>query len=241
MYTENSAGPLGDTIVSPQATTEPSLLQPKRKNSVTTILVIIVFILVVLVFFLLFQVIQQRQLPSQFSSDLGSVPSEVTQELNQPTETVSDSGSTTKQYENQTHGFTFSHPAQWVVADAEGSPDEMVNFANLPAGHFAQLAVWRVTGFGYCYQYDDPELITVAGQDATVGRGIGGTEMCEVPESYINRGNTYVLIPLGSEGSDIDGEGLPPLQVHLSYEYPLEDKQMVEDILQEILASFEFS
>jgi len=143
---------------------------------------------------------------------------------------------TTKTYTDDEYGFSFNYPQSWQMSSKEG-PDNSptMSFTNISEGHVFTVDVWRVTGFGYCYQYGDRREITVGGKNAETADGIGGSEMCDEPEKYENLGNTYFLIPL--EGTST----LPQNQIHISYTYPLDDKNLAKSNLDQILSTFKFT
>ena len=93
-----------------------------------------------------------------------------------------------------------------------------------------------MTGFGYCYKYSERKEIVVGGKTAETADGAGGTEMCDKPEEYTNRGNTFVLIPVDESDS-----ARPRNQIHISYDYPLNDFNLAKSNLDQILSTFEFA
>jgi len=111
-----------------------------------------------------------------------------------------------------------------------------VSLSNIIEGHTIKVYVWRVTGFGYCYQYNDKKEVIVAGKLAETADGVGGTELCEGPESDVSstQGNTFVLIPLDNN------DDFPRKQIHISYDYPLSGIGAAKSNLNQILSTFRF-
>ena len=140
-----------------------------------------------------------------------------------------------KTYTNEMYGFSFDYPQNWNINDIQGQDSPGISLSNIANGHTISVTVWRVTGFGYCYKYSERKEIVVGGKIAGTSDGVGGTEMCSEPEKYLNRGNTFVLIPL-----DEGGEGLPLNQIHISYDYPLSDISIAKSNLDQILSTFKF-
>ena len=135
---------------------------------------------------------------------------------------------------NEKYGFSFNYPPVWqltIISESE------LSLSNIAEGHLINIKVWYITGFGYCYNYGESKKIVVGGRAAETADGIGGTEteMCqEVRETMSNRGNTFVLIKL--EGDD------PWLKtVHISYDYPLNEKGLAKSNLNQLLSSFKFT
>lgn len=139
-----------------------------------------------------------------------------------------------KTYTDEKYGFSFAYPQNWKAITLANSELSLSNIAN---DHTISLSVWRVTGFGYCYKYSDRKKIVVGGKDAETadGIGIGDTEICDQPKEVISkRGNTFILIPLGIDST------YPPIQIHISYDYPLSDINFAKSNLDQILSIFKF-
>ncbi len=137
-------------------------------------------------------------------------------------------------YSNEKYQFSFKYPKNWQINKTQGQ-DDTVSFSNIANGHNITISVWRVTGFGYCYKYGERKEINVAGRKAETADGVGGSEACDEPEKYANLGNTFVLIP-------IENEDIYPIktQIHISYDYPLADKNLAKSNLDLILSNFRF-
>ncbi|MBU1105008.1 MAG: PsbP-related protein [Bacteroidota bacterium] len=140
-----------------------------------------------------------------------------------------------KTYSNEKHGFSFNYPQSWQMDDIQGPDDPGVSFSNIADEHTISITVWQVTGFGYCYKYGERKEIIVGGKSAETADGVGGSEMCDKPEEFANRGNTFVLIPI-----DDANTGLPHNQIHISYDYPLDDVRLAKSNLDQILSTFKF-
>ena len=138
-----------------------------------------------------------------------------------------------KTYSNEKYQFSFNYPQSWVIEQKDG---DRASFSSVADDHTISVMMWRVTGFGYCYKYAERKEIVVGGKTAETADGVGGTEMCDQPEEYANRGNTFVLIPLEDKP-----EGLPTNQIHISYDYPIGDKSLAKSNLEQILSTFKFA
>jgi len=121
-----------------------------------------------------------------------------------------------KTYSNEKYRFSFNYPQNWKIDDVHQDPDAPISLSNIASGHAISVHVYPVTGFGYCYKYSERKAIVVGGKTAETADGVGGTEMCDKPEEYVNRGNTFVLIPV-----DDNDTTRPRNQIHISYDYPL--------------------
>jgi hypothetical protein len=170
----------------------------------------------------------EEQLPTTNKTKVTPQPSPST-ELS-PT---SDPSATPKTYSNEKYGFSFDYPQSWVIEQKDG---DRASFSSIADDHTISVMVWRVTGFGYCYKYGERKEIVVGGKTAETADGVGGTEMCDQPEEYANRGNTFVLIPLEDKPGDLRNN-----QIHISYDYPIGDKGLVKSNLDQILSTFKFA
>ena len=141
-----------------------------------------------------------------------------------------------KTYSNEKYRFSFNYPQSWQMNEIQGPDGPGVSFSNVFDGHTISITVWRITGFGYCYKYGEREEVVVGGRNAETADGVGGSEMCDKPEEYVNHGNTFVLIPLGDEET-----GIPRNQIHISYDYPLNNKSLAKSNLDQILSTFKFT
>jgi len=160
--------------------------------------------------------------------------------LSQPTPSLTPASipeATTKTYINEKYGFSFNYPQSWQISGEPGADENPeISFTNIFEGHTININVWRVTGFGYCYKYSERQTTVVGGKNAEMADGVGATEMCDKPEEYTNRGNTFVLIPL--EDQTIS---LPANQIHINYDYPLSDLSLAKINLNQILSTFKFT
>lgn len=141
-----------------------------------------------------------------------------------------------KTYSNEKYKFSFKYPQNWEIDGSYQDPDAPISLSNIASGHTIGIHVYRVTGFGYCYKYGERKEIVVGGKTAETADGVGGTEMCDQPEEYANRGNTFVLIPLEDKP-----KGFPTNQIHISYDYPIGDKGLAKSNLEQILSTFKFA
>ncbi len=139
---------------------------------------------------------------------------------------------TQKTYTNKKYGFQFNYPDSWTIEKNEDS--DRIVFSNISKGHSFMIVIDNVVGFGYCYKYDEPKTIQLAGKNVETADGVSKTsEACEKPEES-NSGNSYVLIPLG------DKNEINPTQIHISYDYPLNELNFAKNNLKEIISSFSF-
>jgi hypothetical protein len=140
-----------------------------------------------------------------------------------------------KIYSNDEYRFSFGYPKDWILEKKYDG--NVVSFSNIAEGHKIDLTVWRVTGFGYCYKYGEKKEIIVGGKKAETADGVGivNSEMCENSEEYVNRGNTFVLIPT-NENDEIT----PRNKIHIDYEYPLDQINIAKANLDIILSTFKF-
>lgn len=137
-----------------------------------------------------------------------------------------------KTYTDEEYGFEFKYPNKWQLTNALNNGVSLTNIAD---GHTINITVWRVTGFGYCYQYNDKKQVIVGNKTAETADGIGGTDMCDRPKQEMSTlGNTYVLIPIDK------AESLPINQIHISYDYPLKEIKDAKSNLDQILSTFKF-
>lgn len=140
-----------------------------------------------------------------------------------------------KTYTNNKYGFSFSYPQSWKI---EAEPEFGLSLTNIADGHIISIMIDYVTGFGYCFKYEDEKEIIVGGKPARTadGIGIGGTEICDQPkEEMMKRGNTFVIIRLEKTGD------LPAKSIHISYDYPLNDINLAKSNLNQILSTFKFT
>lgn len=140
-----------------------------------------------------------------------------------------------KKYTDKNYGFSFAYPQEWEV---KTPPDSGLSLSIIANGHEISVRVWQVTGFGYCYKYGERKEIIVGGKNAETADGIGPSEMCDKPEEFSNRGNTFVLIPLIP--LEDKPKGLPTNQIHISYDYPLSDISLAKSNLNQVLSTFKF-
>ncbi len=73
----------------------------------------------------------------------------------------------------------------------------------------------------------------MAERNAETADGVGESEMCDKPGEYTNRGNTFVLILL--ENTETGETGIPPNQIHISYDYSLGGKSIAKSNIYQIL------
>ena len=203
------------------------LLQPpKNQSKITLVLTTLLIVAVGVAIALGYQLFTQDQ-------KIGSQPSTPTMPPTSTTLSPTATAPESRTYTDPKNRFSFSYPQSWQVNSGPSSnADPQLTFSNISEGHTINITVWRVTGFGYCYVYGEKQTIVVGTKNAETADGVGPSEMCDKPEEYINRGSTYVLIPL-EETTD----GLPPNQLHISYDYPLSDKSVAKTYLNQILSS----
>jgi len=139
---------------------------------------------------------------------------------------------TWKTYKNEKYGFNFNYPQDWklnILSESE------ISLSNITDDQLINIVVWDVTGFGYCYKYDKTKQIIVGGKTAETADGIGTgeTAMCEKSKEIMSKiGNTFVLIPLATNGAN---------KIHISYDYPLNNISQVKSNLNQILSTFKFT
>jgi len=149
-----------------------------------------------------------------------------------PTPT-SEPSANLKTYSNEKYGFSFDYPQSWIGEQKGG---DRISFSGIAEGHTISVMVWRVTGFGYCYKYGERKEMIVGSKTAETADGVGPSEMCDKPEEYTNRGNTFVLLPVD------DSDTTRPLnQIHISYDYPVVDISLAKSNLDQILSTFKFT
>lgn len=203
------------------------LLQPtKNQSKIVLVLTTLLIVAVGVAIALGYQLYSQDQKNGLQFSTPTTPPTSATLS---PTATAPES----RTYSDPKNRFSFSYPQGWQVNDKSSSnQDPQLTFTNISEGHTINISVWRVTGFGYCYVYGEKQKIVVGTKNAETADGVGPSEMCDKPEEYANRGNTYVLIPL-----EDTTDGLPLNQLHISYDYPLSDKSIAKTYLNQILSS----
>lgn len=199
------------------------------------ILIVLVSLVVLLIGIVFFFVYKYYDLKKQLDNEQ-LTSSQLTEVIDTPTPIKESSVSigiqnlSLKTYTNEKYGFSFDYPESWSVVD-DGS---VVSFSNMPNGHSFSIKVWNVTGFGYCYKYNEHKEIVVDGVKSETADGIGGVDMCTDNESFINTGNTFVFIPLGF------GDASNNLSVHLDYYYPLDDLSLAKSNLDQVVSTFKF-
>lgn len=179
----------------------------------------------------------ERQLSSIKKRDATpwSAPSLI---LSPPLTPITKPTANLKTYSNEKYRFSFNYPQNWKIDDVYQNPDAPISLSNIANGHTISVHVYPVTGFGYCYKYGESKTIVVGGKTAKTadGVGVGGTEMCDEPEKYANRGNTFVLIPI-----DDNDTTYSRIQIHISYDYPLDDIDLAKSNLNQVLSTFKFT
>jgi hypothetical protein len=209
-----------------QSENELLLQPPKNQSKIVLVLTTLLIVAVGVAIALGYQLFTQNQ-------KIGLQPSTPTTPPAPTTLSPTASAPDSRTYTDPKNRFSFSYPQSWQVNDKSSSnQDPQLTFTNISEGHTINISVWRVTGFGYCYIYGEKQTIVVGTKNAETADGVGPSEMCDKPEEYANRGNTYVLIPL-----EDTTDGLPLNQLHISYDYPLSDKSIAKTYLNEILSS----
>lgn len=239
MQTNEATSNLQSVNTSPAVATPPSQLSVASKKSVIWLLIGLVILLLGATGVLAYKYYELKQQFDNQRPTPSAQPTEATiatPSLTQPPSPTASPTINLKAYSNENHGFSFNYPQSWQIDDIQGPDDPGVSFSNIADGHTISITVWRVTGFGYCYKYGERKEIVVGGKNAETADGVGGSEMCDRPEEFANRGNTFVLIPI----DDAD-TGLPRNLVHVSYDYPLKDKSLAKSNLDQILSTFKFT
>lgn len=209
-----------------QSENELLLQPPKNQSKIVLVLTTLLIVAVGVAIALGYQLFTQNQ-------KIGLQPSTPTAPPASSTLTPTTTTPESRTYTDPMNRFSFSYPQSWQVNDKSSSnQDPQLTFTNISEGHTINISVWRVTGFGYCYIYGEKQTIVVGTKNAETADGVGPSEMCDKPEEYANRGNTYVLIPL-----EDTTDGLPLNQLHISYDYPLSDKSIAKTYLNQILSS----
>jgi len=209
-----------------QSENELLLQPPKNQSKIVLVLTTLLIVAVGVAIALGYQLFTQNQ-------KIGLQPSTPTTPPAPTTLSPTASAPDSRTYTDPKNRFSFSYPQSWQVNDKSSSnQDPQLTFTNISEGHTINISVWRVTGFGYCYIYGEKQTIVVGTKNAETADGVGPSEMCDKPEEYANRGNTYVLIPL-----EDTTDGLPLNQLHISYDYPLSDKSIAKSYLNQILSS----
>lgn len=211
------------TSVSPEV--PPIPLEKKPKLSQTILLVLLIIAFLGAIGFVSYQNYQLRNSISE------------SQDQNTPKVTPTPNPTTNwKTYTNEKYGFSFNYPQSWQMSGEINSGEgPQISFSNVSEGHSININVRKVTGFNYCYKYNERQTVVVGGKNAETADGVGPSEMCDKPEEYTNRGNTFVLIPLEDETG-----GLPINQIHISYDYLLSELNLAKINLNQILSTFKF-
>ena len=177
---------------------------------------------------------------SQLSPTSTPFPNPTTQ-IPTPTPTT-DPNANWKIYRNEKYGFSFNYPQNWKIVNIERLIEGLeiwgISLTNIAKDHIINVKIWRLAGSGgYCYTYGEIKKIVVGGKNAEMADGVGGSQMCDKPEEFINRGNTYVLIPI-----DDTDTNFPHNQIYIDiiYSYPLNEKSLAKSNLNKILSTFKF-
>ncbi len=144
-------------------------------------------------------------------------------------------------YTNQTYNFSLSYPQDWEIKEPVSPTEDDIKFSQ--GQHEILIRVWPVTDFGQCFKYETPRKINIDGVQAETADGTPA-DLSDIfsPEEdpckdKKGKGNTYILIPVQDENQK---NTKPPLMIHISYTYPLKDKEKAKATLDKLLASFKF-
>jgi len=180
-------------------------------------------------------IIDFRLMPADLEKEVGKTLSRILSTFRFLDTEGSDPTAGWKSYTNNKHSFSLKYPSNWSF---KKSSEESMQLSD-PTGDFNfRLLVERTTGFGYCFTYGEKKTILVGGVSSETADGIGGSPMCEDSgemEKFQGIGTTYVLIPL-----EDNGLGIPPLNVHLDFFYPLGKKEVAKSTFNQILSTFRF-
>lgn len=134
-------------------------------------------------------------------------------------------------YLNEEYGFEFKYNPSWNIDIFD---DSNITINNIKDNHKLRILIEQVTGFNYCFKYEETNQINIGNVIAETADGVGNSsELCDDPEKYLNLGNTFILIP-------IDKSIHSPKQILISYEYPLSDISFAKVNLDRILSTFKF-
>lgn len=134
-------------------------------------------------------------------------------------------------YLNEEYGFEFKYNPSWNIDIFD---DSNITINNIKDNHKLRILIEQVTGFNYCFKYEETSQINIGNVIAETADGVGNSsELCDDPEKYLNLGNTFILIP-------IDKSIHSPKQILISYEYPLSDISFAKVNLDRILSTFKF-
>ena len=186
---------------------------PKKSNFLIILLSSLLIISLMIAGFFAFQT-------QRLVKELRVMSDESKQKTVATPEPTSDPTADWKTYTNDKYKFSLKYPS------------EIKN-------HKVSINVMKITGFGYCYLYNDEKTIVVDGINAKTadGVGTGDTEICDQSRDIMSKkGNTFVLIPLGVNNGD-----LPEDQIFINYDYPLSDLNVAKNNFDQILSTFKFT
>lgn len=223
----------------PIATEVSSNLKPTNNKQSTNLIFVSLFVLLLGVAGVL--AYKYFELKQQIDNQQSTLPTTIDKAIvtivpTQPSPSVTMPSASSKTYINKKYRFSFDYPQTWQINEILEPDSSRVSFSNVADNHTISIEVGRVTGFGYCYKYGEKKEISVGGMSAETADGAGGSEMCDKPEEFVNRGNTYILIPLEDKSG-----AFPTNQIHISYEYPSSDTEFAKSNLKQIISTFRFS